>query len=187
MRRLLAVLMLLPLLLTGCAAENKTAQEALDFRTRLLEAGGCAFDADLTLNYGDTASQFSLHCEASLQDGTDLTVTAPETISGLTAHVDPAGAKLTYDGMELGFPDLASGKIAPMRAPWLLTDAWAGAYIAWTGTEGDLLRTTYRSGYGEDEIQIDVWFDGNVPVRSEFSVGGSVAMTAVIDHFSLLN
>ena len=43
MRRLLAVLMLLPLLLlAGCGKEEEQTQQALDFRTRLLEAGGCA-------------------------------------------------------------------------------------------------------------------------------------------------
>ena len=40
--------MLLPLLLlAGCGKEEEQTQQALDFRTRLLEAGGCAFDADV--------------------------------------------------------------------------------------------------------------------------------------------
>ena len=38
MRRLLAILMLLPLLLlAGCGKEEEQTQQALDFRTRLLD------------------------------------------------------------------------------------------------------------------------------------------------------
>ena len=66
MRRLLAVLMLLPLLLlAGCGKEEEQTQQALDFRTRLLEAGGCAFDADVQVSYGETAARFSMRCAYS--------------------------------------------------------------------------------------------------------------------------
>ena len=102
MRRLLAVLMLLPLLLlAGCGKEEEQTQQALDFRTRLLEA-----------------------------------------------------------------------------------DCWANGYIAWSGMEGDLLRVTYRTGYGTDELQADVWFDGGVPARAELSYEGALLLSAELTNFT---
>ena len=177
--------MLLPLLLlAGCGTKRSNTQDALDFRTRLLEAGGCTFDAALTAQYGETAAQFSMHCTVSLEQGADMTLTAPETLRGITAHVDRSGAKLVFDGAEIGFSTLAGGRLAPMAAPWVLADCWANGYIAWSGMEGDLLRVTYRTGYGTDELQADVWFDGGVPARAELSYEGALLLSAAITNFT---
>lgn len=185
MRRLLAVLMMLPLLLlAGCGKEEEQTQRALDFRTALLEAGGCAFDADVQISYGDTLAAFSLHCTASLTDGVTMTLTAPETLRGMTARVDAEGAKIVYDGAELGFSTLAGGNLAPMAVPWELTRCWAEGYIAWTGMEGELLRVTYLSGYGDREIQADVWFDGMTPCRAELAYEGQKLVSAGISNFT---
>ena len=175
-------MMLLLLPLQACTARSSNAQPPLDFRTALLQSGGCAFDADLTLNYGDESAQFSLRCQADLASGADLTVTAPDSISGLCAHVGTDGLTLTYDGAELGFPDL--GRLTPLCAPWLLTDALAGGYLAWSGPEGETWRATYRSGYGREELQIDVWFQQNLPIRAEFTSDGELLLTAGIENFT---
>ena len=105
-----------------------------------------------------------------------MTLTAPETLSGMTARVDSSGAKLVFDGAEIGFSTLA--------APWVLADCWANGYIAWSGMEGDLLRVTYRTGYGTDELQADVWFDGGVPARAELSYEGALLLSAELTNFT---
>ena len=177
--------MLLPLLLlAGCGTKRSNTQDALDFRTRLLEAGGCTFDAALTAQYGETAAQFSMHCAVSLEQGADMTLTAPETLRGITAHVDRSGAKLVFDGAEIGFPPLAGGRLAPMCAPWLLADGLAGGYIAWTGVEDGALRVTYLCGYGTDELALDVWFDGDVPSRAELGYDGQTLLCAELTNFT---
>lgn len=178
-------MLLLPLLLlAGCGKEEEQTQQALDFRTRLLEAGGCAFDADVQASYGETAARFSMHCVYSVQDGVTMTLTAPETLTGMTARVDSSGAKLVFDGAEIGFSTLAGGRLAPMAAPWVLADCWASGYIAWSGMEGDLLRVTYRTGYGTDELQADVWFDSGTPARAELSYEGALLLSAELTNFT---
>ena len=113
-----------------------------------------------------------------------MTLTAPETLSGMTARVDSSGAKLVFDGAEIGFSTLAGGRLAPMAAPWVLADCWANGYIAWSGMEGGLLRVTYRTGYGTDELQADVWFDGGVPARAELSYEGALLLSAELTNFT---
>ena len=177
--------MLLPLLLlAGCGKEEEQTQQALDFRTRMLKAGGCAFNADVQVSYGETAARFSMRCTYSAPDGITMTLTTPETLSGMTARVDSSGAKLVFDGAEIGFSTLAGGRLAPMAVPWVLADCWANGYIAWSGMEGALLRVTYRTGYGTDELQADVWFDGGVPARAELSYEGALLLSAELTNFT---
>ena len=90
---------------------------------------------------------------------------------------------LVDDGAELGFSTLAGGNLAPMAVPWELTRCWAEGYIAWTGMEGELLRVTYLSGYGDREIQADVWFDGMTPCRAELAYEGQKLISAGISNF----
>ena len=43
----------LAVMLTGCAADGGgPTQQALDFRTALMDSGGCTFTADLTADVG---------------------------------------------------------------------------------------------------------------------------------------
>ena len=186
MRRGIAVLttLLALLLLAGCGKEEAQTQQAIDFRTELLSAGGCAFDADVRVDYGQTIAEFSMHCAASTADGVDMTVTAPETLAGIGAHVDGSGAKIVYDGAEIGFSATAGGKLAPMALPWLLTDCWSEGYIAYSGMEDGALRGTYLRGYCAQELQADVWFTDGTPVRAEICCDGQRVVTAELSNFT---
>ena len=85
-------------------------------------------------------------------------VTAPETIAGITAHVKDSTADVSFDNTQLGLGSLANGRLAPLAAPYVLGQSWAGAYIDSTGTEDGLLRATYRLGYDKQELVVDTWF-----------------------------
>ena len=178
--------MLLPLLLlAGCGGTEEQTQKALDLRTELLAAGGCAFDAEVQISYGDTASRFSARCVYSQTDGVTMTLTAPQTLSGMTARVDGSGAKLVFDGAEIGFSTLAGGRVAPMAAPWLLADCWARGYIAYSGMEDGQLRVTYQTGYGRDALDVDVWLnDDGLPARAEISYDGALLLAAELSNFT---
>lgn len=185
LKRLLPLV--LALSLTGCAADSGgPTQQALDFRTALMEAGGCAFTADLTADVGGRVYQFTLDCQAAVGGPATLTVTAPDTIAGITAQVDESGAQLTFDGTALSLGTLADGKTAPLLAAWLLPNAWTGDYIDCAGSDGDLERVTYLHGYGDEALTIDAWLDGdNTPVRCEISHDGVRCLTAEISGFTM--
>lgn len=178
--------LVLALALTGCAKTEGPTQRALDFRTALMEAGGCAFTADVTADVGGRVYQFTLDCAAAANGPTTLTVTAPDSIAGITAQVTDDGAALTFDGASLSLGTLADGTTAPLLLPWLLHNGWVGDYISAAGPDGDLERVTYLHGYGDEALTIDTWLDeSGVPVRCEVSCGGVRCLTAEISDFTM--
>ena len=175
MRKKLALLLCaFPILLSACSAKSP-AQPPLTFRTALLQAGGCTFTAAITADYG------------SPETGASVTVTEPESIAGIQAQVKNTAASVSYDGMQLGLGSLANGNLAPLAAPYVLGQCWAGEYIDSTGTEDGLLRTTYRMGYEEKELVVDTWFSQEplTPVRAEISFEGRMVLRTDISAFSM--
>ena len=175
-----------PMLLSAGSAK-RPAQPPLTFRTALLQSGGCSFTAAITADYGESAASFTLDCVFSPETGASVTVTEPESIAGIQAQVKDTAASVSYDGMQLGLGSLANGNLAPLAAPYVLGQCWAGEYIDSTGTEDGLLRTTYRMGYEEKELVVDTWFSQEplTPVRAELSFEGRMVLRADISAFSM--
>ena len=190
------LLTLISIFLTGCAAKSP-AQQPLTFRTALLEAGGCSFTAAVTVeadpdiivinDYGETTADFTLDASFAPDTGASLTVTAPETIAGITAHVKDSTADVSFDDTQLGLGSLANGRLAPLAAPYVLGQSWAGAYIDSTGTEDGLLRATYRLGYDKQELVVDTWFTEEpfTPQYAEISADGRMVLSIRISNFAM--
>ncbi|MBQ7566209.1 MAG: hypothetical protein IJT18_03735 [Oscillospiraceae bacterium] len=186
MRRYAAALsILLCILLCGCSAEQNAVQPALDFRTKLLAAGGCTFSADFRADYGDKLFDFSADCVYDGKNGT-VTVTKPDTISGIAASANDDSAALSFDGVTLALDDLGEGRVPPLSAAWLFGSAWRSDFISAGGDDGGRYRVTILRGYDEDELQIDTWFDGGVPVSGEIAYKGQRVLSADFSDFSFL-
>ena len=162
-------------MLLSAYSAKRPAQPPLTFRTALLQSGGCSFTAAITADYGESAASFTLDCVFSPETGASVTVTEPESIAGIQAQVKDTAASVSYDGMQLGLGSLANGNLAPLAAPYVLGQSWAGENIAATGTAAGLLRTTYRMGYEEPLA----------PVRAELSFEGRMVLRADISAFSM--
>ena len=161
-------------------------QRALDFRTALLQSGGCAFTAEVTADYGEQVYRFTMDCTWSPDGGAALTLTAPQTLEGIRAEVSADGARVAYEDTEVGFAELAGGRVSPMRLPYLLAESWYRGYISACGWEDGVLRATYLLGYDEDEITVDTWLDASgLPVRAAVSYQGQTLLKAELHHFSL--
>ena len=185
-KKLALILLSLSLFLSGCSA-GSPAQPPLTFRTALLQAGGCSFTAAITADYGETTASFTLACTYSPEDGAALTVEEPESIAGIQAKVRDTAAYVSFGETQLGLGSLADGNLAPLAAPYVLGQCWAGEYIDSTGMEDGLLRTTYRMGYEEQELIVDTWFseEPTAPVRAEISFAGRMVLRAELSDFSL--
>ena len=148
-----------------------------------MEAGGCSFAARVTADYGDHVYQFAMDCRADPEQ-TRLEVTQPPELAGIGATVRQNDTKIRFDDVELDFGQLGHGLTPPVGSPWLLVQSWIGEYIAFTGTEDELLRVTYLRGFEDEEIQVDTWFDAqNVPVYAEISQNDTRYLTLEISEF----
>ncbi len=176
---------MLCLLLTGCQGEQPPTQKALDLRTGLLNAGGCAFTAAIGADYEDRSYEFTVACTYHADGETVVTVLQPEEIAGIKAVISDHRASLEFEDLALDFGPMANGNVSPMEACRLLADCWTGAYISACGPDGDLERITYLDGYEDDQLTVDTWVDGTVPVYAEVTYEGLRCITMQLTDFTL--
>jgi len=173
--------------LTGCNQKKDTVQEAMDFRTELMESGGCEFTAEITANLGSRVYDFTLDCHYFTEpQSLELTVTAPETIEGITATIEGEEAKVSFDGAGLELGTTAGGNIPPLVFPKLLGDAWYGGYIDSVSEDDDGSIVQYRLGQDDDEILVYTYFDSEmVPYYAEVFDDTVGILTASLENFSI--
>ena len=180
------LVLLLCVLLSGCAKGQDPAQSALDLRTGLMESGGCSFAADVIAHYDDRMYEFSMTCLHDREE-TRLEVTKPEILAGITASVQSDSTQLEFDGTVLDFGKLANGYVSPVEAPYLLVECWRSAYIAWAGADGTQERITYLRGYEEQELTVDTWLENGCPTYAEVTYDGVRCLAITITDFQMIS
>ena len=172
---------LLCLFLSGC---QSTEDAAIALRQRVLQAESVRFEAEVTADYGDTLSVFTLDCQGSSQGDVTFQVLAPESIEEITGTVKAGKGALTFDGTALSFPLLADGQLSPVSAPWLFLRVLRGGNLLSQGAEGELTRVTFRDGFREEDLLADVWLSGDSdPVRCEFLHKGHKILSITLRSF----
>ena len=187
-RTLAAVLMTALCLLTACGSkETDELQAAMDFRAALLQAEGCPFTAAVTADYGDRSYEFTLDCVCRTDGTATVTVCAPQTIAGISASVQQAGAQLEFDGMALDFGTMADGTVSPVSAPIRLCQCWAQEYISAAGMEEENLRVTYEQGYDSETLTADTWFspENGVPIFAQICYNDQIILKMTLTDFSM--
>ena len=154
MKRILSVCLVL-LFLSGCDnSDNMT--EVLRFRESILQAEGCTFQVEIAADYGTDIYRFSVDCTADREGNIVFTVTAPESISGISGRIFASGGQLTFDDTVLGFPLLADGELSPVCAPWIFLNTLRSGYLTSCGAIIDGIRLTVNDSYEEDALQLDI-------------------------------
>ena len=185
MKRIIPILLIL-VLLAGCAGARDTMDRAMALRSALL-AKGAEFDATVTADYGDKTYSFGMHCRMEAQGKVTFFVTAPETIAGITGTVSASGGKLTFDGNALAFTLLADGQVSPVSGPWLLMKTLRSGYLTSCGVEDGCLRIAIDDSYEDDALHLDVWLDeSDCPKRGEILWKGRRILTVEIENFVFL-
>jgi len=186
-RVLSAVLMMLVcLLLTSCSRAGNGTKDALVFRERLVEQNGCSFRANIVTEVDHRGYSFTLdavyHCDAPTQ----ISVSAPETIRGISAEITGRDAVISFDDVALDFGHLNDAMTTPLYAPLVFGESWEEAYIDCGGMDGEEYRATYLLGYGTDELTVETWFRNGTPVRSEIYRDGKLLISATVESFTFL-
>lgn len=173
--------------LTGCSRADDAMDRAISLRKRLLEGAGCSFSCRVTADYGKLQQQFSMDVEADAAGAVRFTVTAPDSIAGITGSAEASGGKLTFDDTVLMFDMLADGELSPVSAPWILVKALRSGNLRSAGTEGELMRITLDDRYEADAFQVDIWLeDGEAPVRGDILREGQRILCVEIENFRIV-
>lgn len=181
-----AVLVLFILCLAGCSSSNKEIERGMALRDRLLQAESCSFDAEITADYGDKIHTFSMSCQGDSKGGITFTVTAPETIGGITGTIDDEGGNLTFDAVALHFELLTDDQLSPISAPWIFLKTLRSGYLTSAGMEGELLRLSMGDSYDEDALHVDIWLDkGDVPQQAEMVYDGKRILSLAVKNFRI--
>lgn len=183
MKRFVAVLLMV-FLLSGCSSSD-SMQRGLALRERLLKSNGCSFDAVITADYGEKVYYFSMQCKTDNNGDLTFTVTAPETISGITGSIRQQGGNLTFDEQVLAFEMLADGQVTPVSAPWLFIKTMRSGYLAFSGiTEGGL-QLGIDDSYEDHPLHLDIWFDSaDLPIRCEILWQGRRVVSLEVRNFA---
>ena len=174
-------------LLLGCSPGADPVEKGMTLRTKLLEGKGCAFSAAVTADYGDYLHTFVMLCTADPSGAVQFTVTAPESISGITGAVNGEGGKLTFDEEVLLFSPLADGQLAPVTAPWVIVKALRSGYLVSCGETGQGSILTVDDSYAEDALRLEIRLDDrDLPVSAEIYWQGRRILSVRIEHFEIL-
>lgn len=173
-------------LLTGCSGASKEIERGMSLRAKLLRASQVTFDANITADYGEELYSFSMNCQGDDFGNMIFTVTAPESIAGITGRVTREGGALTFDDVALEFATMADGQVTPVSAPWLFLKTLRSGYLTAAGNEGDTLRLTIDDSYEDDALQLDVWLDGdNFPIRGEVLYDERRIVSLEVENFQI--
>ena len=179
MHRLWLCVPMIALLLAGCGRleVSEAEQLALAVRGEYLELESCSAALEITADYGQRVYQFEMDAQVQGEDAV-LTLTAPETVAGLTARWAGEAGTLEYDGVAVETGSLDPEGLDPVSAFPVLLEAARSGYMAACALEEDgaVLRVDCGDPAGTpgQGTETTLWFDGETGalLRGEIRVDG---------------
>ena len=186
MKRFTALLLLV-ILLTGCAGGHTAMNRAVTLRDKLLKGNGCSFTATVTADYGDKTYTFKMLSTVDSAGELTFEVIEPDSISGITGKITDSAGQLTFDDQVLMFEMLADGQITPVCAPWLLIHTLRSGYISACGKDGDGIHIQIDDSFRGEPLQADIWInEEDIPVRGEFLWKGKRIVSIDVVEFLIV-
>lgn len=183
-KRILVPLLCAVLLLTGCGAGSSNAAE-IQRQYGLIATA--EMEAEVTFHNRGEERSFTLLCHYTPQESA-VTVTAPETVAGITATLTGEDLTLQYDGESFSVGDV--GKLNPLSALPQLLRALSDGYLLEEGRESLEYIPCYRlaldTDFGGEAAVCTVWIDEEtlLPRYAEFSVDGETVIDVNMLAFS---
>ena len=179
MHRLWLCVPMIALLLAGCGRleVSEAEQLALEIRGEYLELERCSASLEITADYGQRVYQFKMDAQVQGEDAV-LTLTAPETVAGLTARWAGEAGTLEYDGVAVETGSLDPEGLDPVSAFPVLLEAARSGYLTACALEedGTVLRVDCGDPAGTpgQGTETTLWFDGETGalLRGEIRVDG---------------
>ena len=190
-KRLLCVLMM-ALLLAGCGQTggNEAEELALSIRGEYLAMDNCTVQAAITADYGQRVYEYEMAVAVG-EEETVLTLSAPETVAGLTARLTGEENLLEFDGVSVETGPLDENGLTPVSAVPALLEAARSGYITACALEedGTLLRMDCGNPAGSpgSGTETALWFDASTHalIRGEVSVDGFRVILCEFSQFTM--
>ena len=177
---------LLCVMLPGCSGADAPLGPAMEFRSRLLSAEGCSFDAQITADFRDRLYTFEMNCRMDGAGNVNFTVTAPETIAGISGSISREGGNLTFDDTALAFDLMADGRFSPVSAPWILVHTLRSGYIVSCAEWENGIMVNINDSYEDNALNLSVWLGKEgFPTGAEISWQGRRFLSMNVKNFSL--
>ncbi len=181
------LLVMVLLCLCGCSSTSQEIQRGMALRAKLLRAEAFTFDAEITADYGDALYTFSMACRATPKGNLAFTVTAPETIAGITGTIAENSGKLTFDEVALQFDLMADDYLSPVSAPWVLVKTLLSGNLTSACEEEEMLRLTIDDSFREDALQLDIWLgEEDWPEHAEVLFEGRRILSVDVKNLVIL-
>lgn len=179
MRKVLLCVPMMTLLLSACAvgpAKVSPAEElALAIRGEYLESTAWTAQVEITADYGQRVYQYSLTASSDGEE-TVLTLTAPETVEGITARLTKQDGVLEYDGLSVETGPLDENGLTPVSALPVLMETARSGYMTACSLEDRVLRIDCGDPEGTlgEGREVSLWFDADTHAltQSEIRVDG---------------
>ncbi len=191
MRKCLICVLMTTLLLAGCGQErgNEGEELALTIRGEYLAMDGCAARAAVTADYGQRVYRYEMAVAVSGEE-TLLTLSAPETVAGLTARMSGGENLLEFDGISVETGPLDENGLTPVSAVPALLEAARSGYITACALEEDgaVLRVECGDPAGSPGTGAEtaLWFDAatHALTRGEISTDGFRVILCEFSEFT---
>ena len=115
MKRTILFALMIPLLLTGCGA-RRDAENWKAFAETVETAERISFHAEITAHWEDSSASFGADV-ARAGGETHITLTAPETVSGIVVRAKDGETAVEFDGVILSLDAGRSETLSPCGAP----------------------------------------------------------------------
>lgn len=181
-----ALICLVLVLLCGCSTDSADLDRAMALRGKMQQRE-VSFDASITADYGDKVHTFAMQCQGDTKGNMSFTVTAPESIAGITGTVAKGSGKLTFDEQVLTFDILADDLISPVSGPWVLLETLRSGYLTSCSDEGELLRVAIDDSYEKNALHLEIWLDsGDIPQQCEIYWQGRRLLSMDVKNFTFV-
>ena len=192
MRKCVVCVLMTTLLLAGCgkAGVSEAEELALTVRGEYLAMESCAARAAVTADYGQRVYQYEMAVSVNGEE-TTLTLSAPETVAGLTARLTGEENLLEFDGVSVETGPLDDDGLTPVSALPALLEAARSGYMTACALEEDgaLLRIDCGDPEGTPGAGTEtaLWFDASTHAltRGEISVDGFRAILCEFSEFTM--
>ena len=180
MKRTVLFALMMTLLFSGCAGQRQDENEWRSWQEGLARAEEIACTGEITARIGEEQVTFTAEIRRAAGE-TALTVTAPETIRGVTARTRDGAGALEYDGLILELSALREDALPPCAAGDLLLRGLTGGQLLWTSRSGETRSAAFA---GRDGETVTLWRDGTgAPVYAEIARGGSPELSLRLSNW----